>query len=130
MRSSSFRKVKSLPHEEFECFMVARHIRLESIRRLKICCGIAGLGGLGSVVAIALARVGVGKLILVDFDVVEPSNLNRQQYFVHQIECQAEALRKNIADINPYVKQRSIRRDWTEKTWRESLKRHRWWLRP
>jgi len=47
----------------------------------------------------------VGRLILVDFDVVEPSNLNRQQYFVHQIGMpKVEALQKNIAAINPYVK--------------------------
>ena len=66
---------------------------------------MAGLGGLGSAIAIALARIGVGKLILVDFDVVEPSNLNRQQYFIHQIGVpKVEALQKNIATINPYVK--------------------------
>jgi sulfur carrier protein ThiS adenylyltransferase len=69
---------------------------------------IAGLGGLGSAVAIALARVGVGKLILVDFDVVEPSNLNRQQYLIDQIGLpKVEALQKNIATINPYVKIRT-----------------------
>jgi sulfur carrier protein ThiS adenylyltransferase len=67
--------------------------------------GIAGLGGLGSNVAIALARIGVGTLILVDFDVVEPSNLNRQQYFIHQIGMsKVEALQENISKINPYVK--------------------------
>lgn len=43
--------------------------------------GVAGLGGLGSSVAISLARVGVKRLLLVDFDEVDPSNLNRQQYF-------------------------------------------------
>ncbi len=47
--------------------------------------GIAGVGGLGSAVAVALARVGVGRLVIADFDVVEPSNLNRQQYFIDQI---------------------------------------------
>jgi sulfur carrier protein ThiS adenylyltransferase len=63
------------------------------------------LGGLGSAVAIALARIGVGTLILVDFDVVEPSNLNRQQYFIHQVGMpKAEALRENLSRINPYVR--------------------------
>ena len=47
--------------------------------------GIAGLGGLGSNVAMALARAGVGRLILVDFDVVERKNLNRQAYSVNQV---------------------------------------------
>ncbi len=91
--------------EEFESLMVARHTPGIHQKIKKSVVGIAGLGGLGSVVAIALARVGVGKLILVDFDVVEPSNLNRQQYSVHQIGIpKAEALKKNIAEINPYVK--------------------------
>ena len=47
--------------------------------------GIAGAGGLGSSVAVSLARVGVGTLIIADFDKVEPPDLNRQQYFVDQI---------------------------------------------
>jgi len=67
--------------------------------------GIAGLGGLGSNIAIALACVGMGTLILVDFDVVEPSNLNRQQYFIQQIGMtKVEALQENISPINPSVR--------------------------
>ena len=91
--------------EEFECLMMARHTPgiHQKIKRSVV--GIAGLGGLGSNVAIALARIGVGALILVDFDVVEPSNLNRQQYFIHQIGMpKVEALQENISKINPYVK--------------------------
>ena len=91
--------------EEFECFLMARHTPgvHEKIKRAIV--GIAGLGGLGSTVAMALARIGVGTLILVDFDVVEPSNLNRQQYFIHQIGMpKVEALQENISKINPYVK--------------------------
>jgi sulfur carrier protein ThiS adenylyltransferase len=69
--------------------------------------GIAGLGGLGSNVAIALARVGVGGLVLVDFDIVEPSNLNRQQYFIHQIGMpKVAALQEILSKINPYVRVR------------------------
>jgi len=91
--------------EEFECFMMARHTPGIHQKVKNAAVGIAGLGGLGSSVAVALARMGVGKLILVDFDVVEPSNLNRQQYFVDQIGMpKVEALRKNIAAINPYVR--------------------------
>jgi sulfur carrier protein ThiS adenylyltransferase len=94
--------------EEFECLMMARHTPGIHRKIKKSIVGIAGLGGLGSAIAIALARVGVGSLILVDFDVVEPSNLNRQQYFVHQIGmAKVEALQKNIALVNPYVKVRT-----------------------
>ena len=46
---------------------------------------IAGLGGLGSNVAFALSRIGVGHLHLIDFDVVDITNLNRQQYFTEHI---------------------------------------------
>jgi sulfur carrier protein ThiS adenylyltransferase len=73
--------------------------------------GIAGLGGLGSVVAIALARSFVKKLILVDYDVVEPSNLNRQQYFTSQIgQAKVHALAKNIQQINPYIELECVNR--------------------
>ncbi len=90
--------------EEFECLMMARHTPGVHQTMKNSVVGIAGLGGLGSAVAIALARVGVGTLILVDFDVVEPSNLNRQQYFVHQIGMpKVEALRENLSKMNPYV---------------------------
>jgi sulfur carrier protein ThiS adenylyltransferase len=91
--------------EEFECLMMARHTPGVHQKVKKSVVGIAGLGGLGSTVAMALARIGVGTFILVDFDVVEPSNLNRQQYFLHQIGMpKVEALKENISTINPYVR--------------------------
>ena len=66
--------------------------------------GIAGLGGLGSNVAIALARAGVGKLVLVDFDEVEESNITRQYYFIDQIgKPKTIALQENIKKVNPKV---------------------------
>jgi len=65
--------------------------------------GIAGAGGLGSNVAVSLARAGVGRLVIADFDKVEPSNLNRQQYFIDQVgRCKVEALRENLLLISPY----------------------------
>ena len=62
--------------------------------------GIAGCGGLGSNCAVALARVGIGKLIIADFDVIEESNLNRQYYFHKQIGSKKViSLKQNIALI-------------------------------
>ncbi|HPE58097.1 MAG TPA: sulfur carrier protein ThiS adenylyltransferase ThiF [Bacteroidales bacterium] len=67
--------------------------------------GIAGAGGLGSNCAVALARVGIGKLIICDFDKVTRANLNRQYYFNEQIGQQKVfALADNIFFIDPYVK--------------------------
>jgi sulfur carrier protein ThiS adenylyltransferase len=66
---------------------------------------IAGAGGLGSVVATSLARVGIGKLIIADFDVIEPTNLNRQQYFHEQLGMpKVVALNDLLHRINPYSK--------------------------
>lgn len=67
--------------------------------------GVAGAGGLGSNVAVSLARAGVGRLIIADFDRVEPSNLNRQQYFLRQIgRRKVLALRENLRAISPFSK--------------------------
>ncbi len=64
--------------------------------------GIAGCGGLGSNCAMSLARTGIGKLVLADFDVVDDSNLNRQYYFLSQIgKKKIEALKENILAVNP-----------------------------
>ena len=64
---------------------------------------IFGLGGLGSNVAMWLARLGVGQLLLYDFDRVELSNLNRQYYFLEDVgEYKAVALLKHLRAVNPY----------------------------
>jgi sulfur carrier protein ThiS adenylyltransferase len=65
--------------------------------------GIAGAGGIGSNVAVTLARLGIGKLIIADFDIIEPADLNRQQYFIEQIgRPKVEALEENLRKINPF----------------------------
>ncbi len=66
--------------------------------------GIAGCGGLGSNCAVALCRIGIGKLVLVDYDVVEKSNLNRQYYFRDQLGYQKVfALGDNLYWVNEDV---------------------------
>ena len=65
---------------------------------------ICGLGGLGSNIAIALARAGIGKLILIDFDRVDITNLHRQQYKAEQIGMyKTVALAENLKEIAPYI---------------------------
>ena len=92
-----------IDRETFHAALEARHgaglqAKFDAAR-----VAVCGLGGLGSNVAIALARAGVGLLHLVDFDRVEPSNLNRQQYAAAQVGLtKAEALKANIAAVNPY----------------------------
>jgi sulfur carrier protein ThiS adenylyltransferase len=90
--------------DTLEALMASRHTPGVHAIIKKATVGIAGVGGLGSAIAIALARIGIGKLIVADFDVVEPSNLNRQQYFIDQIGLpKVSALCDNLARINPYV---------------------------
>ena len=89
--------------ETFHAALVARHGAERQAKFDAARVAVCGLGGLGSNVAIALARAGVGHLHLLDFDRVEPSNLNRQQYLADQVGlAKADALRANIAAINPY----------------------------
>lgn len=65
---------------------------------------VCGLGGLGSNIAISLARAGVGRLILIDFDEVDVTNLHRQQYKASQVgQKKTDALRENLAEISPYT---------------------------
>jgi sulfur carrier protein ThiS adenylyltransferase len=98
------RKGEQPKSDEMEALLVARHTPGVHQRMKEATVGIAGLGGLGSAVAIALARMGVGTLILVDYDVVEPSNLNRQFYFIDHIGMpKTEAMSRTLKDINPYV---------------------------
>lgn len=66
---------------------------------------VCGLGGLGSNVAISLARAGVGHLILIDFDQVDITNLHRQQYKADQLGWyKTDALAENLREISPYIR--------------------------
>ena len=90
--------------DELEAQLIARHTPgvFQKVKKARV--GVAGLGGLGSNVAVSLARTGVGKLLLVDFDVVEPSNLNRQQYFINHLgRYKTDALKEIIYQINPFI---------------------------
>ena len=76
---------------------------------------ICGLGGLGSNIAIALARAGIGKLILIDFDCVDITNLHRQQYKANQIgRYKTAALAENLQEIAPYIELVTITKRITE----------------
>lgn len=66
--------------------------------------GIAGAGGLGSNCAVALARSGIGTLVLSDYDIIEERDLNRQYYFTDQIGIMKTiALKESISRINQDV---------------------------
>ncbi len=103
--------------DEMETLLVARHTPgvHEIVRKATV--GIMGLGGLGSVIAGALARLGLGRLILADFDVVEPSNLNRQQYSISQIGMRkTAALKENLLQMNPYIAISTVDTELNEKS--------------
>jgi len=76
---------------------------------------ICGLGGIGSNIAITLARAGIGKLILIDFDCVDITNLHRQQYKADQIGMyKTDALADNLREIAPYIELETHRKRITE----------------
>jgi len=90
--------------DEYESMMAARHTPgiHKKLKEGKV--AIAGLGGLGSNISVMLARIGIGKLLLVDFDVVEPSNLNRQHYdLTHLGMLKTDALKNQLNKINPFI---------------------------
>ena len=96
---------------DFERAMLERHGE-EVHKSLKSASvAIAGIGGLGSNIAVSLARCGVGELLLVDFDKVDITNINRQQYFVDQIGMnKTDALKETLQKINPYMKIKTLQK--------------------
>ncbi len=94
---------------ELEAQLNIRHTPEVQQKIKKSRIGIAGAGGLGSNVVVALARIGIGRLVVADFDLVEPSNLNRQYYFIDQIGMpKVLALQETVKRINPGVDFRAV----------------------
>lgn len=111
-----------ISRDEWNEALIARHGQELHDRFSSATAAICGLGGLGSNIAIALARAGIGKLILVDFDRVDITNLHRQQYKVDQIgEYKAEALAANLLEISPYTEVKRVTEKVTEDNFRELL---------
>ncbi len=92
-----------MTREEWYSALEQRHGAELQRKISSACVAVCGLGGLGSNVAISLARAGVGTLHLIDFDNVDVSNLHRQQYKVSQLGMhKTEAMKQNLAEIAPY----------------------------
>ncbi len=93
-----------LTKEEWYTALSERHgEKIQSVFKTAT-VAICGLGGLGSHIALALARAGIGKLILIDYDVVDITNLHRQHYKANQIGMsKTEALKDNISEFAPYA---------------------------
>lgn len=98
-------KKNSLPTKEIISKMMSSRLTKEVYEKIingKVM--VLGLGGLGFNIALSLARTSVGKLILIDFDTVDFTNLNRQNYFLKHVgKLKTESLKEQINEINPHV---------------------------
>lgn len=111
-----------ISRDEWNEALIARHGQELHDRFSSATAAICGLGGLGSNIAIALARAGIGRLILVDFDRVDITNLHRQQYKAEQIgEYKTEALAANLLEISPYTEVKGVTEKVTEDNFLEIL---------
>lgn len=105
----------AIPESEIVSTLEARHGARVQQCLSQATVGIMGLGGLGSNLAVSLTRMGVGKMLMADYDIVELSNINRQYYFLSQIgEPKTAALENNLAAINPYLEREYIKEKLTE----------------
>ena len=103
--------------------LIARHGLDLHKRFSSATVAVCGLGGLGSNIAIALARAGIGKLLLIDFDRVDSTNLHRQQYKANQIGLyKADALAENLSEIAPYTEIQTVTAKITEENFTDLLK--------
>ena len=93
-----------LTREELHAALAGRHGADVQAKLDRAAVGVAGLGGLGSHIAVHLARLGVGRLVLVDFDVVDVTNLHRQHYTMQDVGVpKTLALLEQLEAINPYL---------------------------
>ncbi|MEF3254322.1 MAG: sulfur carrier protein ThiS adenylyltransferase ThiF [Deferribacterales bacterium] len=109
--------------QELECLLVSRHSPgvYEILKKSSVV--VAGVGGLGSNIVVSLSRMGVGRIRFIDFDVVEPSNINRQYYFIDQIGMKKVfALHNTLLRINPYINYEPIDAKIDEKNSHQLLK--------
>lgn len=116
--------VKLIPAKEEWLFALEqRHGKELQKKFASAAVAVCGLGGLGSNIAISLARAGIGKLILIDFDRVDIANLHRQQYKASQIgRYKTEALSENLKEIAPYIELEAYTVRITETNALEALK--------
>lgn len=101
--------MKQISQEELDRAFDARFPQEMQVKLRNAKVAVAGLGGLGSNIAVMLARSGIGQLLLVDFDVVDVTNLNRQMYFISQLgKPKTEALLELLRQINPYLTYKTV----------------------
>ena len=109
--------------EEWNQALIERHGKDLQEKFSSATVAVCGLGGLGSNIAIALARAGIGKLLLIDFDRVDITNLHRQQYKANQIGLhKADALVENLLEIAPYTEVKAVTEKITEENFADLLK--------
>ena len=109
--------------EEWNQALIDRHGKDLQEKFSSATVAVCGLGGLGSNIAIALARAGIGKLLLIDFDRVDITNLHRQQYKANQIGLyKADALAENLGEIAPYTEITAVTAKITEENFADLLK--------
>lgn len=112
-----------ITEKEWTDALISRHGEELHKRFSSATVAVCGLGGLGSNIATALARSGIGKLLLIDFDCVDITNLHRQQYKASQIgRYKAEALAENLLEIAPYTEIHTVTVKITEENFAELLK--------
>lgn len=93
------------------------YLRLKQLKKIQsVKIGIGGAGGLGSNLAVILVRCGFKNFEIIDKDRIEPSNLNRQFYFLNEIgKSKVKTLKKTLLQINPSLKVITHETAWSQK---------------